>query len=155
MSPEWMLRAEIEKADGVHEIHGREHSARVIEYHKTTRLRASSDEIAWCSSFVNWAFVRSGIRGTDSARARSWLFWGQQIECSLEFAPFGAVVIFQRGAGEQPGPNVLDAPGHVGFLYGTDALGSVLVLGGNQSNAVSIRPYSASQVLGIRWPAGV
>lgn len=45
--------------------------------------------------------------------------------------------------------------GHVGFYAGRDAQGRILVLGGDQGNAVSVRPYSADQLLGYRWPEEV
>jgi len=32
--------------------------------------------------------------------------------------------------------------------------GDLLCLGGNQSNAVCVRPYPWSKLLGLRWPAG-
>ena len=44
---------------------------------------------------------------------------------------------------------------HVGFYAGRAKHGHILVLGGNQGDAVSIRPYSASQLLGYRWPRDV
>ena len=44
---------------------------------------------------------------------------------------------------------------HVDFYAGCAENGDILVLGGNQGDAVSIRPYSASQLLGSRWPSDV
>jgi len=58
-------------------------------------------------------------------------------------------VILRRGQGEQPGPDVIDAPGHVGFFAGVSG-GSILVLGGNQSDAVNVKAFPADSVLGIR-----
>ncbi|WP_226573946.1 C40 family peptidase [Acuticoccus sediminis] len=45
--------------------------------------------------------------------------------------------------------------GHGGFDAGRAKNGDILVLGGNQGDAVSIRPYSANQLLGYRWPGDV
>lgn len=43
------------------------------------------------------------------------------------------------------------AAGHVGFLVGeTD--GDVLLLGGNQSDAVTVAAFPKSRLLGLRWP---
>jgi hypothetical protein len=66
----WMEIATAEL--GVHEnsLSGR-HNARIIEYHQATTLRATTDETAWCSSFVNWVFRQSGRTGTNNAAARS------------------------------------------------------------------------------------
>jgi len=64
------------------------------------------------------------------------------------------VVILKRGSGDQPGPEVIKAPGHVGFFAGLDpaidTFENVLVLGGNQGNTVSVRPYPKDRLLGIR-----
>jgi len=43
--------------------------------------------------------------------------------------------------------------GHVGFVAGADRNGNLLVLGGNQGDAVSINRFSRGRVLGYRWPA--
>jgi hypothetical protein len=43
--------------------------------------------------------------------------------------------------------------GHVGFIVGTDARGNLMVLGGNQSNAVSIAPFAKSRATGYYWPS--
>ena len=45
--------------------------------------------------------------------------------------------------------------GHVGFVVGRDATGNIMVLGGNQSDAVNVRAFPASRVTGYRWPTGV
>lgn len=38
---------------GVRELAGSKHNPRIIEYHKATSLKATQDEVSWCSSFVN------------------------------------------------------------------------------------------------------
>jgi hypothetical protein len=57
--------------------------------------------------------------------------------------------VLKRGGGRQPGPEVLNAPGHVGFYAGTEG-SKVLVLGGNQSDEVNISRYPKNRILGIR-----
>jgi hypothetical protein len=44
-----------------------------------------------------------------------------------------------------------DGGGHVGFLVGQSA-DRYYVLGGNQSNCVSIAPIAKSRAMGFRWP---
>ena len=56
----------------------------------------------------------------------------------------GAIVVFQRAGG-----------GHVGFLVGRDERGRLMILGGNQANAVTIAPFDPERVLGYRWPWSV
>ncbi len=46
---------------GNKEIPGVKHSPRIVEYHQACTLQATSDEIAWCSSFVNWSYLIAGI----------------------------------------------------------------------------------------------
>ncbi len=58
-------------------------------------------------------------------------------------------MILKRGGGKQPGPDVIKAPGHVGFFAGVEEK-SVLVLGGNQSDEVNVSPFPVARVLGVR-----
>jgi uncharacterized protein (TIGR02594 family) len=146
-APDWVDVALHELKSGVEEIPGPSHEARIIQYHRATTLKASEDEVPWCSSFVNWCVERAGYTTTKSARARSWLAWGTDIDPPA----YGCVVIIKRGGGSQPGPEVLDAKGHVGFFMGFADPRHIQILGGNQGNRVSIRPYPAARVLGYRW----
>jgi lysozyme family protein len=72
-------------------------------------------------------------------RARSYLDWGSDA-AGLEI---GAITILSRG--RDP------ALGHVGFLVGTTH-DSVILLGGNQSNAVTVAAFSLDRVLAFRVP---
>ncbi|EDR9795743.1 TIGR02594 family protein, partial [Salmonella enterica subsp. enterica serovar Zongo] len=56
----------------------------------------------------------------------------------------GCVAVFTREGG-----------GHVGFVVGQNEKGDLMVLGGNQSDAVNIRSFPRSRVSGYRWPVGV
>lgn len=113
------------------------------------------DEVAWCSAFVNgMAWLCRCVR-SKSAAARSWLLIGTPVQ--LTDARVGwDVVVLKRGSGNQPGPEVTSgAPGHVGFYAGVEVDNatqkvSVLVLGGNQGNAVSIARFPVENVLGVR-----
>jgi uncharacterized protein (TIGR02594 family) len=124
---------------GTAEIFGDTHNSRIVEYHAATSLRATSDEVPWCASFVNWCLKKATITGTNSARARSFLTWG--VAVSLEEAERGDIVVLSRGTNGQFG--------HVGFFAGQEGK-SVLVLGGNQSNKVSLSPYPLHRILSIR-----
>lgn len=115
------------------------------------RLDASwvqDDQTAWCSAFVNFVCFILGMPRSRSLAARSWLLVGTSIP--LTDAKVGNdVVILTRGTGKQPGPDVLAAPGHVGLYAGQDAA-NVLLLAGNQGDAVTIAPFPKSRILGIR-----
>ena len=61
----------------------------------------------------------------------------------LDEGRFGAVAVLSRGSDP--------SAGHVGFLLGeTD--GHVLLLGGNQGDAVSVAAFPKTRLLGFRWP---
>lgn len=149
MEPLWLEIAWQESLSGVCELAGpQENAARIIEYHSATTLRATTDEVAWCSSLVNWCLLQAGQDITRSAAARSWLSWG----LDLRVPAIGCVAVLKRAGKSQPGPAVLDAPGHVGFYFGRGSQSEVLILGGNQDNAVNVRAYPLARVLGYRWP---
>jgi uncharacterized protein (TIGR02594 family) len=106
------------------------------------------DEVPWCSAIVNGVCYELRLPRSKSAAARSWLGVGEPI--ALKDAEPGLdVVVIKRGSGDQPGPEVLDAQGHVGFFAGWDGQ-SILILGGNQSNSVSIARFPQASLLGVR-----
>jgi uncharacterized protein (TIGR02594 family) len=129
----WMVKAIREL--GVKEKEGSGDNPRIIEYHAKTSLKAQSDDVAWCSAFVNWCIDSCGIKTTRDAMARSWLSWGRS--CDYEQ---GCVVVLKRGTGWQ---------GHVGFAV--KKVGPVVwILGGNQNDEVNITAYPTWRVLGYR-----
>ena len=77
-----------------------------------------------------------GALGTNTYWARHWLLFGREVQPII-----GSVRIFERGSG-----------GYVGFAIGQDD-GNFYVLGGNQSDAVTIARIAKSRLLGARWPA--
>lgn len=107
------------------------------------------DETPWCSAFINAVAWLLRLPRSKSAAARSWLTIGVPV-AGIEAAIVGNdVVILKRGGPNEPGPEVLNARGHVGLFAGIDG-SAVLVLGGNQGDAVSIARFDAAQVLGVR-----
>ena len=139
IAPEWMIVATRELAHGVKEVPGPEANPRIVDYHAATSFEATSDEVPWCSSFVNWCLQHAGYEGTRSAAARSWLTWGEP----LDDPRYGAITVLARGKN----PSL----GHVGFFTGYEG-DLVQILGGNQGNAVSIAGYPSARVLAYRWP---
>ena len=124
---------------GVKEVSGPEAEARILEYHSTCSLHAKSDEVAWCSAFVNWVMAQVGGARTKSAAALSWLKWGEAIKTPC----FGCLVILDYGGGH----------GHVGIVVGASA-GNLVVLGGNQSNQVCLRRMPKKENMSFRKPSG-
>lgn len=126
---------------GVEELAGGQHNPRVLAYHAATTSGAKVDEEAWCAAFVSFILEALKLKSTDSAWSRSYLNWGKPLEQGVR----GAVVVFTR-------PEAGPTKGHVAFYVSEDAE-KVYVLGGNQSNKVSIAGYPKSRVLGYRGPS--
>jgi uncharacterized protein (TIGR02594 family) len=136
---------------GIEEIAGpREHRQRILEYHKTTTLKASADETPWCSSFVNWVLTEAGYRGTNSAAARSWLDWGKALTTPRE----GAITVLKKKGATSDAATGSATGFHVAF-YASSSPTHVRLLGGNQRDRVgySDYPFSKYEVKGFRWPA--
>lgn len=123
------------------------------EARDTSRLRGWFDasvawidprEIPWCGAFVATCHRKADPGGSlpeNPLGARNWSKFGKGC------APvFGATLVFWRGSksGWQ---------GHVGFYHGEDDT-HFHVLGGNQSNAVTVSRVAKSRFLDARWPAG-
>ncbi|WP_224961214.1 NlpC/P60 family protein [Geomonas subterranea] len=123
---------------GQREFPGSPANPRIIMYHGATSLRATSDEVAWCSAFVNWCLKQAGIAGTNSAAATSWLHWGQ-MTCPRP----GAITVVRKNTGQN----------HVSF-YISETKDFYKLLGGNQAEQVRISNYYKSHWLaqGHRWP---
>ena len=141
MSYPWMPIAENEV--GVEEVPGPGDNPRIVEYLKSTNLGKpdnQNDETAWCSAFLNFCVEQAGLKGTNSAWARSWLEWGKEQELGDDWK--GCICVLERGP----------KSGHVGFLVSYDE-NRVKLLGGNQGNAVSYAWFPMDRVLGYRVPA--
>lgn len=97
------------------------------------------DDVAWCAAFVGHCLERAGIKSTRRLTARSYLAWGIPVEISD--AQSGDIGIVARGAASWQG--------HVFFIDRIEG-NWVWALGGNQGDAVSIKRYPVSKLLGVR-----
>lgn len=100
----------------------------------------------WCAAFVNMILLQNDLQTSESVSAypllaRSFLEWGTEVTEPQK----GDIIVFKRGSSWQ---------GHVAFYVSTttDQNGTKYynVLGGNQDDAVSIKPYAVSRVISIR-----
>jgi uncharacterized protein (TIGR02594 family) len=133
---------------GMSEVSGPTSNPQVLAMLRLDQAWPEDDQVPWCSAFMNYVAWLLRLPRSKDLRARSWLTVGQAV--SLEQAQVGFdMVILKRGSGSQPGPTVIDAPGHVGLYAGQEG-SNVLVLGGNQGDSVNVSPYPASRLLGIR-----
>lgn len=138
--PPWLTVARA--YSGVMEIRGPQHNSLVVRMWELIKAPFRDDETPWCAAYVGAVLEECGFESTRSAAARSYLRWGVALDAPVP----GCVVVFSR-----PG-NAWS--GHVGFVTGRDEQGRLMVLGGNQGDAVSELPFDRTRVLGYRWPAG-
>lgn len=99
--------------------------------------------VAWCGAFVGTCILRWKSDEEVPANmlgARNWQSFGIYVKPQL-----GSVLSFWRGTKE-------GWQGHVGFYVGEDA-DTYHVLGGNQSNAVTIARLTKNRLLSSRWPS--
>lgn len=136
-----------ERFIGIQEVGGQVDNHMILSMLKLDQSWPEHDEVPWCSAFVNYICWLLRLPRSKDLRARSWLTVGYGV--SLSKARTGDIVVFQRGKGDQPGPEVIDAPGHVGFYAGVSGEW-IEVLGGNQSDTVKVSRYPKSRLLSIR-----
>lgn len=120
---------------GVKEKAGDEENPRILEYHSTTLLKATKDEIPWCASFVCWCLQTAGLQHTKSAAADSYLRFGRELKKPVR----GCLVVLDRGEGRC----------HVGFFL-VEHNSTISVLGGNQRDGVTIAYFLKEHVLSYR-----
>jgi uncharacterized protein (TIGR02594 family) len=102
------------------------------------------DSVAWCAAFVGHCLERAGIRSTRQLTARSYLDWGVPID--LADAQPGDIAVIPRGSSSWQG--------HVFFIERIEGPW-VWGLGGNQSDAVNVKRYPVSKLLGVRRAGNV
>jgi uncharacterized protein (TIGR02594 family) len=131
---------------GVQEIMGRGSNRTILGWRDELNQNGvsirgfSDDDIAWCGLFAAIVAFRRMSRADEVVKdplwARNWLGFGVKSPTP----GLGDVLVFSRGEG-----------GHVGFYVAEDSL-CYHVLGGNQSNAVTIARIPRSRLLGARRP---
>lgn len=123
---------------GTKEEVGEKNNPVILKWAKELGIPYYSDSTAWCSLFINYVCMKSGLPYTKKLNARSWLDVGTKVTTPKA----GDIVVLWRNH-----PDSWE--GHVGiYLAGDDK--NIAVLGGNQSDAVSTQLYPASRLLGFR-----
>tara|TARA_R110000744_G_scaffold2592_5_gene10323 strand:+ start:8992 stop:9501 length:510 start_codon:yes stop_codon:yes gene_type:complete len=126
---------------GLKEIAGPRDEAKIVQmFAAVGHAWVKDDETAWCAAFVGAMIERVGLISTKALNARSYLDWGEEVD--PQYAQAGDVVVFSRG-------DPKGWQGHVAFFVSQDAT-NISVLGGNQSNMVSVARYPKSRLLGVR-----
>ena len=139
IKPTWIVQAE--RFIGLKEVSGPENNPEILQWWKDIKRGGiQQDSVPWCAAFVGAMLERSGIKSTRFEGAKSYLDFGLELTAPI----YGCIVVFLRSGG-----------GHVGFVVGEDDKGRLMVLGGNQSDAVNVAPFDRARVAGYRWPDGV
>lgn len=115
----------------------------ILKWARRLGLAYAHDSIPWCGLFVGHciaAALPDEPLPNNPLSARNWQRFGVRCEPVL-----GAVLVFWRGSRK-------GTSGHVGFYAGEDP-SAFHVLGGNQSDSVSIARVARSRLLAARWPA--
>lgn len=128
------------------------HNNRILEYHATTTLKATADETAWCSSFVNWVVIQSGQKGTNSAAAKSWLDW--KSGRTLAAPEKGCIIVIKRKTAGFSSATGSASGFHVGFYVSSPDTAHVRIFGGNQAGGINHWnvPLKQYDVMGYRGP---
>lgn len=93
----------------------------------------------WCGTFMAQVFKEAGLETKipkDFYRAKAWESAGTKLNAPA----YGCIVTFTRDGG-----------GHVGLVVGKTKNGLLKVLGGNQSNAITIQDFDPKRVTAYRW----
>lgn len=139
--PIWLRQARLHL--GTKETKGKDSNPAILEFFKLAgHDDIDNEETAWCAAFVGAMLKLSGYPLPPTATnlmARSYLKYGKPLAEPV----VGAICITPRGKSSWQG--------HVGFVVGWSDT-HIELLGGNQSNAVSIIKVSRETVLGYRMP---
>jgi len=137
--------AEARAKIGTYEIKGPKHNPLIVAMW-TVAFQATKqkqwikdDETAWCGAFTAYCLAQANLPNhipKEFYRAKAWA----EVGTSLNKPAYGCIVVFNRSGG-----------GHVGIVVGKDSKGNLMVLGGNQSDAVNIKPFAVDRVLAYRW----
>jgi uncharacterized protein (TIGR02594 family) len=139
----WLIEAD--RLRGLKETPGRPSNPVIIDWAADMAVPYADDDVPWCGLFVGHC-LRSALPEADLPAnilsARSWLQFGTPVTPQL-----GAIMVFWRGA-----PSGWQ--GHVGFCWAEDDA-CFHILGGNQSDSVSITRIARQRLLGARSPTGI
>lgn len=129
---------------GEKEVPGRESNPRILEILREFLPAAMDDStVAWCGAFAAHCLRRHGMAYPREMPllARAYLETGTATTHPRE----GDIVVFWRGSRTS-------WQGHVAFYLSGQGTGSIRVLGGNQTDAVTETIYQEDRVLGYRRP---
>ncbi len=128
---------------GTQEQPGRGSNEAILGWAENLEITSyNDDDIPWCGLFVahciGLQLPEEGLPANPLG-ARKWQNFGYEVNPQL-----GAIMVFWRGSPD-------GWKGHVGFYWAEDDK-AYHILGGNQSNSVSVTRISKDRFLAARWP---
>lgn len=141
LQPPPRMVAEARKLYGTIEAQGPADNPVILGWAKELGLAKvyNHDEIPWCGLFVAIVAKRAGkALPNQPLWARSWVNFGKDGSAKPQL---GDVLVFRRG----------ETSGHVGIYIGED-YGAFHVLGGNQSDGVTITRIAKDRCIAVRRP---
>jgi uncharacterized protein (TIGR02594 family) len=130
---------------GTRETPGVGSNPEILDWADDMDLHYKSDDIPWCGLFVGHCITSTLDREatpTNILGARAWQTFGIKTQPTA-----GAVMVFWR-------KSQASGLGHVGFYAGEDAT-AYRILGGNQSDSVSLAWVGKDRLVAARWPSSV
>jgi uncharacterized protein (TIGR02594 family) len=141
--PIWLKHAIAEI--GTAEITGAKSNPRIMQYRKLAKIAIGGDDsvVPWCAIFINAMLGLSGVKGSGSAMARS--FVSSVYFERLAEPMIGCITVTSSNRGP--------VSGHVFFYTGEDGL-FYQGCGGNQNDSVNISMHQKKKLIGHFWPKG-
>lgn len=140
MTRPWMDEAR--RLKGLREGQGNANNPVIMDWADDLDIHYSGDDVAWCGLFVahciSYSLPEESLP-TNPLGARNYLSFGRQCD-----PVYGAVMVFWR-------VKKSSWQGHVG-LYVSEDSSAYQILGGNQSDSVSVARIAKDRFLGARWP---
>lgn len=136
----WLIEAR--RLMGTKEVAGKANSPVIMDWAEQLDIWYPNDEVPWCGLYVAHCIGSSLPREplpSNPLGARNWSSWGDACEIVD-----GAVASFWRGSKS-------GWLGHVGIVTG-QTKSTIEIIGGNQSNMVSVIQMPRERLLATRWP---
>lgn len=133
--PPWM--AEMHRRMGLHEI---THKAKLIEFLKIGKFLGDPSKLPWCGDMVESCIAKvlpAEVLPANPFWAQAWTTFGINAQSPL----VGSIGVIRWSA----------SSGHVGFVAGVEG-SKIVLLGGNQSNAITLASFPREKFIAFRWP---
>lgn len=133
--PPWM--AEMHRRMGLHEV---QHKANLIDFLRIGKFLGDPASLPWCGDAVESCIAK--VLPAEPLPANP--FWAQgwaAFGISARAPIVGSIGVIKWSV----------SSGHVGFVAGIDGA-KVVLLGGNQSNAITLASFPREKFIAFRWP---